>query len=417
MDALEDFFAGSGLSVRALHELARAAQSLITRIEGRDPKAPTLAPDGPHRRRSGEPRGLEPRPVRRRAGRRHRVGPRRHRHAEHAPRRWRWPPAGWPRSGLAAARHAHLPGGGRRGGGRHTTAPATWSKREPEAVRCRLRDHRERRRADPDAVGAGASAPPSARRAATARRLVVKGTPGHGSAPFRTDNALVTAARVVAAHRRLPAEGEHPRRTGGSTSRRSSLDPERHRRAHSTRTASGTAARGLDNLRLAREAHACTHTTFSPNVVRGGQQGERDPRPRRGRGGHPRAARRDAARRCDHAAPRPSATSPPRSRSSGRRAGWARWRRSTRRWRRDRAASPAADAGQPRSCPRSARAGPTRASSAGAASRRTASALHSTRIPYTEYPLMFHGNDERVDTESLRLSALMWDALCRDFLG
>ena len=28
--------------------------------------------------------------------------------------------------------------------------------------------------------------------------------------------------------------------------------------------------RGLDNLALAREAHACTHTTFSPNVVHGG---------------------------------------------------------------------------------------------------------------------------------------------------
>ena len=34
-----------------------------------------------------------------------------------------------------------------------------------------------------------------------------------------------------------------------------------------------------------------------------------------------------------------------------------------------------------------------------------------------EYPLMFHGNDERVDVESLRLSAKMWEALCREFLG
>jgi acetylornithine deacetylase/succinyl-diaminopimelate desuccinylase-like protein len=43
--------------------------------------------------------------------------------------------------------------------------------------------------------------------------------------------------------------------------------------------------------------------------------------------------------------------------------------------------------------------------------------LHSPRIPYTQYPLMFHGNDERVDVESLRLSTLMWEALVRDFLG
>jgi acetylornithine deacetylase/succinyl-diaminopimelate desuccinylase-like protein len=44
-------------------------------------------------------------------------------------------------------------------------------------------------------------------------------------------------------------------------------------------------------------------------------------------------------------------------------------------------------------------------------------ALHSRRIPYTEYPLMFHGNDERIDTESLRLSATMWEALAREVLG
>jgi acetylornithine deacetylase/succinyl-diaminopimelate desuccinylase-like protein len=43
--------------------------------------------------------------------------------------------------------------------------------------------------------------------------------------------------------------------------------------------------------------------------------------------------------------------------------------------------------------------------------------LHSVRIPHNEYTLMFHGNDERVDVESLRLSAVMWEALCRDFLG
>jgi acetylornithine deacetylase/succinyl-diaminopimelate desuccinylase-like protein len=43
--------------------------------------------------------------------------------------------------------------------------------------------------------------------------------------------------------------------------------------------------------------------------------------------------------------------------------------------------------------------------------------LHSTRIPYTEYLLMFHGHNERVDTESLKRSTLVWEALCRDFLG
>ena len=30
---------------------------------------------------------------------------------------------------------------------------------------------------------------------------------------------------------------------------------------------------------------------------------------------------------------------------------------------------------------------------------------------------MFHGDDERVDVESLRLSTEMWQALARDLLG
>jgi acetylornithine deacetylase/succinyl-diaminopimelate desuccinylase-like protein len=44
-------------------------------------------------------------------------------------------------------------------------------------------------------------------------------------------------------------------------------------------------------------------------------------------------------------------------------------------------------------------------------------ALHSTRISQGEYSLMFHGNNERIDVESLGLTARLWDALCRDFLG
>jgi len=30
---------------------------------------------------------------------------------------------------------------------------------------------------------------------------------------------------------------------------------------------------------------------------------------------------------------------------------------------------------------------------------------------------MYHGNNERVDVESLGLTARLWDALCRDLLG
>jgi acetylornithine deacetylase/succinyl-diaminopimelate desuccinylase-like protein len=44
-------------------------------------------------------------------------------------------------------------------------------------------------------------------------------------------------------------------------------------------------------------------------------------------------------------------------------------------------------------------------------------ARSGVKLPYTEYPLMFHGNNERIDTESLRLSATMCEPLCRDFLA
>jgi acetylornithine deacetylase/succinyl-diaminopimelate desuccinylase-like protein len=42
--------------------------------------------------------------------------------------------------------------------------------------------------------------------------------------------------------------------------------------------------------------------------------------------------------------------------------------------------------------------------------------LHSRSIGFEAYGAMFHGIDERVDTESLRLSTEMWIALARDFL-
>jgi acetylornithine deacetylase/succinyl-diaminopimelate desuccinylase-like protein len=42
--------------------------------------------------------------------------------------------------------------------------------------------------------------------------------------------------------------------------------------------------------------------------------------------------------------------------------------------------------------------------------------LHSRAIGFEQYGAMFHGIDERVDVESLRLSTEMWMALARDFL-
>ena len=95
----------------------------------------------------------------------------------------------------------------------------------------------------------------------------VSGTPGHGSMPYHSDNALVTAAEIV---RRIAAYA--PRADISETWRRfvagmhfpetieaQLLDPE---------GIPGACAELP--LGLARQVHACTHTTFSPNVVHGG---------------------------------------------------------------------------------------------------------------------------------------------------
>jgi len=42
--------------------------------------------------------------------------------------------------------------------------------------------------------------------------------------------------------------------------------------------------------------------------------------------------------------------------------------------------------------------------------------LFSRRLTFEDYASMFHGNDERVDVESLELSTQLWDAVARDLL-
>jgi acetylornithine deacetylase/succinyl-diaminopimelate desuccinylase-like protein len=247
------------------------------------------------------------------------------------------------------------------------------------------------------------------------RRLVVHGTPGHGSRPFRTDNALVTAAKVVqrlAEYRPkahildawrgyVEALELPPGLTDALT------DPDRV----------WETARDLDNLALAREAHACTHTTFSPNIAHGGtkvnvipdrvdidvdirslpgiEQHEVEamivealgnladcvtiaPPPAVRRGGSVSPTDTPLMAAISRVATRlmPDSRVVPAITTGGTDAKFFRWK-----------GIPSYGFG-----------------------------LHSTRIPYTEYPLMFHGHNERVDTESLKLSAIMWEALSRDFL-
>ena len=43
--------------------------------------------------------------------------------------------------------------------------------------------------------------------------------------------------------------------------------------------------------------------------------------------------------------------------------------------------------------------------------------LFSQRLSFEDYATMFHGNDERVDVESLGLSTAMFEAVAHDLLG
>ncbi len=101
------------------------------------------------------------------------------------------------------------------------------------------------------------------------RRLRVRGTPGHGSMPFGADNALVKTAEIIrrlTAYRPAPVLDEVWRAQVAALElpddlRAGLLDP----------------ARIWDTIAtlptpIARTCHAHTHTTFSPNVCHGGQK-------------------------------------------------------------------------------------------------------------------------------------------------
>lgn len=101
------------------------------------------------------------------------------------------------------------------------------------------------------------------------RRLRVTGTPGHGSMPFGADNALIKAAEVV---RRLSDYRPTARIDAIWNAQLDALDlsDEVKDGLRSVETIWAT----LETLPtpIARTCHAHTHTTFSPNVIHGGQK-------------------------------------------------------------------------------------------------------------------------------------------------
>jgi acetylornithine deacetylase/succinyl-diaminopimelate desuccinylase-like protein len=411
VDALEDFFAGSGLSCeRYTSEPGRT--SLITRIEGSDPQAPTLLLMGHTDVVPVNASGWQRDPF---AGDlvdgivwgRGAIDMLNLTSTMAVATR-RLAASGWtPRGTLIYLAVADEEAGGFLGAG-HLV------ERHADAVKC-----------DYVITESGGVPIPTksghtlkvtvGEKGGNWRRLVVHGTPGHGSRPFRTDNALVTAARVI---QRLAEYRPKARILDawrgyvealdlepGLTE--ALIDPERV----------WETARDLDNLALAREAHACTHTTFSPNIAHGGtkvnvipDRVDLDVDIRSLPGIEAPEVEAMITEALGDLADRVTIETPPDRKRGGSVSPtdtplMVAISRVARRMMPDSRVVPAITTG-----------GTDAKFFRWKGIPSYGFGLHSTRIPYTEYPLMFHGHNERVDTESLRLSALMWETLCRDFL-
>jgi len=244
-------------------------------------------------------------------------------------------------------------------------------------------------------------------------RLRVRGTPGHGSMPFRSDNAAVKAGEIV---RRIAAY-HPPRRLDGLW----------------RRFVDGLGLRGLQRLALksplfvgraldrapigiGRMFDASTHTTFSPNFLRSGikinvipdtAEIEVDIRVMPGDDGEPvrrmlAEAIGDLWPECEIASESVNAaTTSPLDTPL-----WDLLDRVSAQLVPDARTVPMLLVG---------------ATDARFFRRKGVVAygygLLSERIPFNEFAAMFHGNDERVDQESLRLSAELWERVAREFLG
>jgi acetylornithine deacetylase/succinyl-diaminopimelate desuccinylase-like protein len=244
-------------------------------------------------------------------------------------------------------------------------------------------------------------------------RLTVKGAPGHGSQPLRTDNALVTAAEVV---RRLNeyqpetmihdiwrqfVQGMFPGEFADAL-----CDPEQLRALVQTLP-----------VGLARQAHACTHTTFAPTVIHGGHKTnvipdrvelEVDIRTLPGQTGPDIRAMLDEVLgelsdrvSIDVITDETSTASP----------------FDTPLWEAMNRVGSALVPGGAECIP---------FLTVGATDARFfrrmgipsyGFGLFSNNMSYEDYGTMFHGDNERIDVESLRLSTELWQALSRDVLG
>ncbi len=239
-------------------------------------------------------------------------------------------------------------------------------------------------------------------------KITVRGTPGHASSPFRTDNALVHAAEIV---RRLDAYRPPTHITDTWRRLVEGLGlPEEMLQVDGFREYLETLPLGL-----ARIAYSCTHTTFAPTVAHGGTKTnvipdcvelQVDVRTLPGESGevvHQMLldAIGDLADRVEIEATDDPPTASPVD---------------TPLW-------DALGRVSARLCAGSALVPMVMTGATDNRFFRRAGAvgygfgLFSRRLRYEDYATMFHGNDERVDVESLGLSTDLWLALAPDLLG
>ena len=243
--------------------------------------------------------------------------------------------------------------------------------------------------------------------------LRVKGTPGHASLPWATDNALVTAAEVV---RRIaeyrPATRIHETwrkflEGMGLPDEMTAplLDPDRF----------VDSLEGLP-LGMARQFHACTHPTFAPTVAHGGTKTnvipdqvdlQVDIRTL------PNQTLPDVQAMLDEAlgdladrVEMVESHDDPSTSSQVETPLWDTLDRVSKNFYAGSHLVPMLSVG---------------ATDARFFRRLGATAygfgLFSEKLTFEEFGKMFHGDDERVDVESLRLSTELWEAVAHDFLG
>jgi acetylornithine deacetylase/succinyl-diaminopimelate desuccinylase-like protein len=243
-------------------------------------------------------------------------------------------------------------------------------------------------------------------------KLTVKGTPGHASQPFRTDNAVVTAAEVVRRlHEYRPPTRIHDTWRGFVEGMQY---PPEFRDAllkdDELRDFAGTLPLGLS-----RVVYSCTHTTFAPTVIHGGTKtnvipdqvdiqvdirtlpGETEEDVHH----HLREALGDLYPTIEiEGNDDPSTASPidtplwdTLSSVSGRLVGGS-------------ALVPFVMVG-----------GTDNRYFRRAGSVGYGFGLFSQRLTFEDYATMFHGNDERIDVESLGLCTALWEEVAKDLLG